>query len=128
MCVCIINFNRRQKMKKALMVVALFLVLTPMVAHGQLNNILQLVNSFRGIINVLIPLVGAIALLYFFWGLAKFILAAGDEEERAKGKQIMIWGIVALFVIVSVWGLVGWLGTALGVGTAGPSTIPNISN
>lgn len=115
-------------MKKALMVVALFLVLTPMVAHGQLNNILQLVNSFRGIINVLIPLVGAIALLYFFWGLAKFILAAGDEEERAKGKQIMIWGIVALFVIVSVWGLVGWLGTALGVGTAGPSTIPNISN
>lgn len=117
-------------MKKALIVVALFLVLVPAVAHGQyLGNFTNLIGSFRNIINILIPLVAAIALLYFFWGLAKFILAAGDEAEREKGKNIMIWGIVALFVIVSVWGLVTWLQSALGLtNPAGTLPIPTVGN
>ena len=50
------------------------------------------------------------------WGLAKYILAAGNEESKASGKTIMIGGIVALFVMTSVWGLVGWLGGAVGLG------------
>lgn len=114
-------------MKKGLIfAVALLLVLTPVIAHGQLGNVRQLIVDFKSIINLLIPVVAAIALLYFFWGLAKFILAAGDEEAREKGKQIMIWGIVALFCIVAVWGLVRWLATALGVSTTETVTVPGI--
>lgn len=105
------------------------MMLAPIVAHGQqLGNIEALVLSFRRIIDILIPLVAAIALLYFFWGLAKFILNAQDEEAREQGKQIMIWGIVALFVIVSVWGLVQWIGSALGVGTPQSLPIPGVGN
>ena len=115
-------------MKKILVLGALLLVFIPVVAHGQLGNVESLVLSLRRIIDILIPLVAAIALLYFFWGLAKFILAAGDEEERAKGKSIMIWGIVALFIIVSVWGLVQWIGNALGIGTPQSVEIPGIGN
>lgn len=114
-------------MKKALIVLGVMLVVfTPMIAYGQLGNLRQLIVDFKGIINLLIPVVAAIALLYFFWGLAKFILAAGDEEERAKGKSIMIWGIVALFCIVAVWGLVRWLATALGVSTNETVEVPGI--
>ena len=79
----------------------------------------QTIGTIFGTIGNLIqqatPIVVALALLYFFWGLATYILAAGDEEAKAKGRSIMIWGIIALFVIVSVWGLVGVLGNTFGV-------------
>lgn len=65
--------------------------------------------DIANIITNLTPVVVALALLYFFWGLAKYILNAGDEEKKAEGRGIMIWGIISLFVIVSVWGIVGIL-------------------
>ncbi|MGM0482456.1 MAG: hypothetical protein ACQEP6_01145 [Patescibacteria group bacterium] len=48
----------------------------------------------------------AVALLVFLWGMAKFILKADSDTEREKGKQVMIWGLIALFVMLSVWGIV----------------------
>ena len=40
----------------------------------------------------------------------------------------MIWGIVGLFVIVSVWGLVRFVGDALDIGTPQTQPIPGIGN
>ena len=54
----------------------------------------------------IIPLLVGVTLLSFFWGLAKFIRAAGDEKKITEGKEFMKWGIVGLFVMVSIWGLV----------------------
>ena len=54
-----------------------------------------------GIANSLLPIVMAMTLLAFFFGLAMFIRNAGDPKEIQKGKDIMKWGIVALFVMVS---------------------------
>ncbi|PIR83701.1 hypothetical protein COU18_03440, partial [Candidatus Kaiserbacteria bacterium CG10_big_fil_rev_8_21_14_0_10_51_14] len=36
-------------------------------------------------------------------------------EEKSKGLQTMIWGIVAIFVMVSIWGLVRILQSTLGI-------------
>lgn len=82
----------------------------------QLGYFAQALAQIQGIISTLLPIVVALALLFFFWGLAKFILAAGDESAKEEGKRIMIWGVVALFVMVSVWGLVYFLGNIVGVG------------
>ena len=57
-------------------------------------------------INSLIPVVIGLTLLVFIWGLAKFILASGDEKKIDDGKSLMFWGIIGLFVMVSVWGIV----------------------
>lgn len=59
-----------------------------------------------GILNSLLPIVMAMTLLAFFWGLAKFIRNAGDPKEIQKGKDIMKWGIIALFVMVSFVGII----------------------
>lgn len=81
-------------------------------------------------IQLLTPIVVALALLYFFYGLARYILNADNEEKKAEGKNIMIYGIIALFVMVSVWGLVSILVNTLGITTGGtlvPGTdIPQI--
>ena len=55
--------------------------------------------------------------------MAKFILAAGSEEGRKEGRNIMIWGIIALFVIVSVWGLVQVLNNTFLGGSRGDTSV-----
>ncbi len=62
--------------------------------------------------NSVIPLIFAIAIVMFIWGSVNFFILNGDQEEkRAQGKQFMIWGIIALAVMLSVWGLVNLLGS-----------------
>jgi hypothetical protein len=103
------------------------LALVPVFASAQqLGNLSSLLTSFGNLIDKALPIVVAIALLGFFWGLAKFILNANDEEKRKEGKSLMIWGIVGLFVMVSVWGLVQFIGNAIGVGSGGnnPTQVP----
>lgn len=65
-----------------------------------------ILDVVAGLINLATPIVVALALLYFFWGLAQYILNAGNEEKKKQGRDIMIWGILALFIMVSVWGII----------------------
>ena len=58
------------------------------------------------IINPLIPVLIGIGLIVFFWGIIQFVLNADSEEKRATGKQHMIWGIIGMFIMVSVWGII----------------------
>ncbi len=55
------------------------------------------------------PLVLAAALLVFIWGVIKYVIAAGDSNEREEGRKFMLYGIIGLFVMVSIWGLVSVL-------------------
>jgi hypothetical protein len=78
-----------------------------------------------GLIATAIPIVVALALLAFFWGMAMYIFNTGNDEQRKKGLQIMIWGIIALFVMVSVWGIIAVIrNTFLSTGTASTTNNP----
>ncbi len=58
--------------------------------------------------NSVIPLMFALAIAFFIWGLIQYlILGAGEEAKRTQGRQHMIWGIIALAVMLGVWSLVG---------------------
>ena len=71
-----------------------------------------------------VPFIFALATMIFIWGVAQYIMGANEEAKREKGKQFMIWGIVALTVMVSVWGLVRILGGTFGVNFI----IPKVQN
>lgn len=71
------------------------------------------------VINPLIVLVSSLAVLYFLWGVSKYILHGGNEEKREEGYHMMIYGIIALFVMVSMWGLVGVLSNTFLSGVGG---------
>ena len=103
------------------------LALSPMLAFAQqLTNVETFVTSIGRVVNIALPVVVAIALLTFFWGLVKFIFAQGNEEAKTDAKKVMIWGLVALFVMVSVWGLVRFIGSALGIGEGGSISLPTV--
>ena len=66
----------------------------------------------------IIPLIFALAIALFVWGVVKFFIINVDEEaKRSQGKQFMIWGIIALVAISSVWGLVRIFGKTFGLNT-----------
>ena len=66
-----------------------------------------------------IPFMFAVALLIFIWGIVKFFIVDADEEaKRSQGKQFMIWGLIALTVMISVWGLARIFGSTLGFNTS----------
>jgi len=113
-------------MKK--LIIALSAIALPVFAYAQLGNVENIATSIGNIINLLIPIVFALALLYFFWGLATYILSSGDPEKKEEGRNKMIWGIVALFVMASIWGLVNFLQDALDIdeGTGPAIIIPGV--
>ena len=105
------------------------LALAPALAFAQsLGNIETLITSIGRVVALALPIVVAIALLVFFWGLVKFIFAQGNEESKADAKRIMLWGVIALFVMVSVWGLVRFIGNALGIQQGDVIIVPRVPN
>lgn len=85
------------------------LLATPFVVHAQPANFAELVNLIISLINPLFTLVLGGIVLMFLFGLAKFIFSLGSSDNIEEGKQLMFWGIVALFVALSFWGLVALL-------------------
>lgn len=100
-------------MKKYIAAVGVAAVL-PIVALAQTNYTITDINSFyivlASIINdIIFPILLAIAVLVIAWGIFKFILNAGDEAARASGRSMILWGIVGIFLMLSIWGLVNIL-------------------
>ena len=72
-----------------------------------MTGIKDLIQAVGSLVNPLIAVAVGLALLAFFWGLAKFLFrVSGDEKAIEGGKRTMKWGLIALFIIVSVWGIV----------------------
>lgn len=63
----------------------------------------------------IVPLLFVVAMVAFIWGVVQFVAGADNEEKREKGRQFMIWGIVGLAVMVSVWGLVSIFTKSFGI-------------
>ena len=62
-------------------------------------------NLFTHIVNPILFILGAIAVILFLFGLVKFIAVPDKDEKREEGKRHMIFGLVGLFIIFFVEGL-----------------------
>ena len=63
-----------------------------------------LVGQIIGIINLLVALLGSVALVIFVWGGVRYLFKADDSGKQAQ-KDFLKWSLVALFLIVSVFGI-----------------------
>ncbi len=80
-------------------------------AATTIGNVSQAGGFIIDTINgILVPVLFAVAFIVFLWGaFDTFILGANSEEVKEKGKNLMLWGLIGFFVMVSVWGLVNIL-------------------
>lgn len=66
------------------------------------------------IVNPLIALLFAVALAYFLWGVGKFILNADNPGERKTGINHIIYGLIGMAIMVSVFGILQIFGNTFG--------------
>lgn len=109
-------------MKKFLVGSATFLL--PVLAFAQgvttppITSLSTLLARIQQVINVIIPFLIGLAVFIIIYGIFGFISSAGDEEARAGAKGFIIWGIIGVFLMLSVWGLIGVLVNTFGIGTS----------
>lgn len=116
-------------MKKALALTSVTLAAfaVPLVSSAQpISDITGVGNLIINTINnVFVPVLFAVAFIVFIWGaFDTFILGANSEEVKEHGKNLMLWGLIGFFVMVSVWGLVNILTGTVSFGDAAQTKLP----
>jgi hypothetical protein len=107
---------------------ALALLVLPVVTFAQFGEINDFLDDISSFINgTLIPLVFAIALLTFIYGMFKYFIMGGDDDgNRETGRQLMLYAIIGFVAMVSVFGIVNLI--AGGLGFSDEENIQNIPN
>ncbi len=101
-----IAFKRSPTWAGLLLILVTF---APVPALAQtVNNFEGLVAKIYGMISSIVPLIVALTLVVFLWGIFQLV-RSNSEDARADAIKVITFGVVALFVMVSVWGLVAIL-------------------
>lgn len=80
-----------------------------------------IISKIGDIINKIIPLLFALAFLWFIWNIVKYIEAGADVKKKDETRESIIFTIILLFIAVSVWGIIKVVQESIGVrGEAAP--------
>lgn len=80
-----------------------------------LTQITCLIDKATSLLESVIPILMVLATIVFFWGVIGYLTAAGDEEKKKIFKYYISWGIIGLFAMMAVWGLVKVLIKTFGI-------------
>ncbi len=83
-----------------------------------------IVNCGVGFLNAAIYLLMSLAVVFTVYG--AFVMIS-SEEKREEGKNKVIYGIIGLFAMVSIWGFVNILNSTFGLGTSTALPAPKIN-
>jgi hypothetical protein len=117
-------------MKKTLYLSIAFLT-TPFLALAQVgspsgsyvgSNIVDLINAVGYMVRLVIPILVALAVVVFFWGLVKYIW--GQGKDTATGRSTMIAGLISIFVMVTLWGVITFFQSTLNISPAQNNLTP----
>jgi uncharacterized membrane protein YfcA len=76
------------------------------------------------VLKVVIYFLFTFAFIYTLYGAFRFIGAEGDSRD--KWRDVIVYGIIGLFVMTSIWGLVGILDGTFGL-SVGPISPPPLN-
>lgn len=100
--------------------------LMPMFAFAQnTTQLFNLLSALKRVINVLIPIALALIFLGIIWNAYKLVTADGEEKAEYRGELIKM--VVIFFVVMSIYGIVYFLGRTLGIGQGGSAAIPCVT-
>jgi len=101
-----------------------FMALAQGLSSGDTTKVKNIFDAAGDIIQWVVVLIIALAVVFFLLNLLKLLRSSGDD--RTKARNDMIWGIVIIVVMVSVWGLVEWVQDIFGFGSGADYQIPDV--
>ncbi len=115
--------------------IASIVAFSPLVAFAQgigsnitpVTDVNSLTNKLIGLGNIFTYLLIAAAVLFIIWNVVVYLIKGGEEGARSKAGLSILWGVVGLFIILSIWGLVNILMNTFKT-TAPATTIPQVQN
>ncbi len=115
---------------QGMIAVTLMYIFLPVIALAQFGEVNTFIGKISEFINgVIIPFIFGLALLMFIWGVFKyFILGGSDEGKQEEGKQLILYSVIGLVVMVSIFGIVNLVANGFFGGTDRQNiqNIPNI--
>jgi len=103
-------------MKKRILA-SILVGLSPMIVLAQsVTYVSTWFTLIQSLLGKAVPLIISLAVVWFMWNVFQYAVA-GDEEKKSTAKTQMIWGVVGIAVMVSIWGLIGLLQGTFGVGS-----------
>jgi len=67
------------------------------------------------IINPLLLLLFSVGAFLFVWGLVEFLWKVDTEDGQKTGKQHMLYGLLGMFIMATVFGIISIITSTLGV-------------
>jgi len=89
------------------------------------GNLFGLLCRLGELFNAVIPVLIALGVLYFVWGVIMYVVA-GDEEKKKEGRDKIVYGLIGLAVIIGLWGLVNLLRNTFGLSNTTNIELPTI--
>lgn len=97
--------------------------------NGSISDTGKLIENInKNIVGNIVTLLSSLAFALFLFGLVRFIYdrSRGDETRLEKDKSAMTWGLIALFVLISIWGIIKMFQGFLGIENSGNINLPKI--
>jgi len=108
---------------KKIKIVCLLALTLPNIVFAK-TTLSDLIYIFINLGLKIIPFLGVVAFLVFILGVGKFIKASSDEKNK-DAKNFLIWGIIGMFILVTIWGILTFIRGEFGLtGTLGIPQIP----
>jgi|AntAceMinimDraft_13_1070369.scaffolds.fasta_scaffold13394_2 uncharacterized membrane-anchored protein len=104
-------------MKNLLKISTATLTLTPFFTFAQ-TDAQSILSEGGTLLTIILRLLFAAALVIFVYGVIRYVISS-DADEKVSARDVVVKGLIGLFVIVSVWGLVGVIQATLDIGSGG---------
>ncbi len=101
----------------------------PLVSFAQslnLSPVSKLIGAIAAVIGTLVPILVTLGLVVFLWGLVKYLWGHGGKADIDGAKKLMKWGLLTLFVMVSVWGIIDLMQAAFNIDKNAQGRAPQI--
>lgn len=78
------------------------------------STLIDLSARFLSFLNVIPLFLVGFALIFFFYGLSGYLYSI-DDKSKVAAKTVMINGVIGIFVMVSIWGIISEVRNIFGI-------------
>ena len=118
--------SRFNRIVSAFAIIAIAIPLIASAAATADDIITPIANNVLKLVRVLVLIVFVLAIVAFGWGIVQFIFAGGDPSAIGKAKSFLLWGVIGMAVMASLFGLITFLQQYFGVNAGGLNILPPI--